>query len=815
MHLTKNAFRCKIKKYDIVIMQKSYKTKRHIFMKRTNNKLLTLMLAGVLCAATAGTVAATLPVKASADTTAKSYTLTSIFNTNNTNSAIEAKDGKTALTMGDGQSVEFDRNLAIKWYAQKGVASFTTLKFTFDDVNFTEMTFTFNSASLHAAKDGIAINTVKFVNKEGKVTAQVNDGAAVDTAIVEKSSVTLSLADGSELGNYKVNLTVGDASAVEVGEFTNVGAKYFSTDSMESLVISAKTADGAKTVLFVDEINGQRFDGITDGKVKDTAEPVLVVNDDIRGFLLGAQFELDYKEIDVLDTSLTDTKTFYQYNPTDEKTDYTQKLVPNSTTGTYFMDTVIYADGNGAYSKEAKEGFEQTTLFRAMGAEYVSIKFEIKDDTFTGGDTDTHKAKTYELAWYADDAAVQEFELGTEKTDYIVINRNAVGPVFKAYTAEEKADYDAKLQENADDVYAGSNAKVELPSLSWLIADENNGYQSLQFTISYRTPSSSSAKTSSNLDSDDLEISVDDAGLYEFKVFASDVVNNPMMVEDKDGKLVKVTTANVWDLDSIPSFQFSVAAKGIKADDGEDKDTLDTLLLDETYTMSSIDIVGATSEKSEYALYKLDLSKYTGDTAITTETLSGIKFDALKKAAEDLVKAELEKDGASAANIDYKEINRQAYINLIAKAVGGDAAKVAAIFTEVEAYDDRITEENEEAWAASDNKYKWNPDSRSFKAAESGLYLIVADYWDGEMLFVDHVPAYQLVEVESEVDSIKGETEWLKNNLVSVILFSIAAVMLILIIILLLVKPSDETLEDVDKKVVSKRKEATDKHKKN
>ena len=72
MHLTKNAFRCKIKKYDIVIMQKSYKTKRHIFMKRTNNKLLTLMLAGVLCAATAGTVAATLPVKASADTTAKS-----------------------------------------------------------------------------------------------------------------------------------------------------------------------------------------------------------------------------------------------------------------------------------------------------------------------------------------------------------------------------------------------------------------------------------------------------------------------------------------------------------------------------------------------------------------------------------------------------------------------------------------------------------------------------------------------------------------------------------------------------------------------
>jgi hypothetical protein len=92
--------------------------------------------------------------------------------------------------------------------------------------------------------------------------------------------------------------------------------------------------------------------------------------------------------------------------------------------------------------------------------------------------------------------------------------------------------------------------------------------------------------------------------------------------------------------------------------------------------------------------------------------------------------------------------------------------------------------------------------------------MIMADYWDNEFIEDDHAPAYQLIEVESEADVIKGETEWLKNNLVSVILFSVAAVMLILIIILLLVKPSDETLEDVDKKVVSKRKEATDKHKK-
>ena len=73
-------------------------------------------------------------------------------------------------------------------------------------------------------------------------------------------------------------------------------------------------------------------------------------------------------------------------------------------------------------------------------------------------------------------------------------------------------------------------------------------------------------------------------------------------------------------------------------------------------------------------------------------------------------------------------------------------------------------------------------------------------------LNVNDAVAYKLITVESEAATIKGETDWLKNNVVSVVLFSIAGVMLILIIILLLVKPSDETLEDVDEKVANKAK---------
>ena len=56
----------------------------------------------------------------------------------------------------------------------------------------------------------------------------------------------------------------------------------------------------------------------------------------------------------------------------------------------------------------------------------------------------------------------------------------------------------------------------------------------------------------------------------------------------------------------------------------------------------------------------------------------------------------------------------------------------------------------------------------------------------------------RMVVVETEKLTYEGETDWLKNNVVSVILFSIAGVLLIVIIILLLIKPSEETLEDLD-----------------
>ena len=801
-------------------------------MKRNNKKLLTIMLAGMLCAATVGTVAAVAPVAVSA-AEAKSYDLTAIFNSNDAANVIkgegEGEARKTAFNLGNGDAVQYTRNLAIQWFTAKDTPNYTTVKFSLGAINFTSMSFAFKSLPMHATKDEVSVNTVKFTKTADGVSAKViasgeeENKEETGTPIATDAEIVLSLGAGSEAGNYSVYI-----GTEKIGEFANVGAKYFRTnnssdDKMNAFEITAEAdAAAADSVVYLNEINGQSFTGITaENKVKDNAKPVMVVNEEISEFVLGTRFQLDYTFIDVLDDSMTTTgaSNYYQYSladteaPKDEA--YTTLQIKDK--GTYFLETVVYKNEAGEYSKTAADGYTATTVYREKNAEYVSIKFSPKDDTYIETSGEFAKA-VYDLSWYANNFAT------FNEIDYLIFNRNIQGPNYKAYAADELTTFTAELQTKASKVSAGSNAEIELPSLSWLIEDQNNGYNSLKFTISYKSHSSSSPKLESNLKSSELKLDATESGEYEFKVFATDAAGNAMYAKDNEGVDVKVTSDNVWDLDSIPSFSYTISAKGIQTADKEDNDTLDNKNIGESYTMSAVEIVGVTgSEGSEYKLYKLDLSKYTGagKEKLTTDVLSNIKFASLKVHAQNVVNEKLavdaDNDGKpdiTADKIDYAEVNRLAYARALAATIGGDAAALVNIFVEIDEYDDRITEDMTEAWDNSDNRFNWKPTSRSFKTAESGTYLILADYWDNDMKYVDHVPAYQLVEVASEKDVIKGETEWLKNNIVSVILFSVAALMLILIIILLLVKPSDETLEDVDEKIIAKRKQATDKNKK-
>ena len=87
---------------------------------------------------------------------------------------------------------------------------------------------------------------------------------------------------------------------------------------------------------------------------------------------------------------------------------------------------------------------------------------------------------------------------------------------------------------------------------------------------------------------------------------------------------------------------------------------------------------------------------------------------------------------------------------------------------------------------------------------EEGVYFILGVYSDPDVA-TNKATAYKVVIAEEKEDVIKGETNWFKNNVVSVVLFSIAGVMLVLLLILLMVKPSDETLEAVSKDAAAKK----------
>ncbi len=777
-------------------------------MKKMNKKLTTLMLAGALCVATLGGVAAANPIVSMADSekVAKTYTLSEVFSVSNAELKPEAEAvNLTAFTFSDNGKVTLKRDLAFAWYEGENEAKYLSMTFAFKELNFKSVSFTVESDPAWATEDQKATNVVKFTNENGRVKVAVNDGAAVSTNITAGGDVTLALAKGEADGEFGVNLTV-NSSTQQIGSFVNVGSNYaeYSSSGMKPLVISADVTDDveleaeAKTVVYFKELNNQKFDNLkaksdtdTTLVVTDTAAPVLVVNETVGGFLLGTQFALEYEKIDVLqDSNYSDTKTFYQYNPT-HKTDEERKY--NSlTTSTTFYDTV-YKNEDGV----------TTSVWKEYGEEYVSIKITLGDDTFSETEGEFAK-KEYVLAWYANADALETID----GNKFIVIDRNTEGAKYnlisldtenKKNVADEKlatevATYQKLLEEAANGVYAGSNSTIYLPSIKWLLND-NNGYRNLKFTIAYKKPSSDAAQSSSNLSYNALKISVPDEGLYEFKVFATDNANNAMQYY-LDGELVKVTANNIWDIEEIPSFTFVIENLGLKIDNETStkaSDRTDDEDIGEKYTLSSMKVVGASSLKSDYALYKLD-KEAADKLGLTESVLASITYKALR-----------EKMAAGLKTVENKEYFKhylESYSELLAEKLGDSvtAKNVFNCFSEIKESDKAATEDEYNKFI----EYNWSVASKSFTAAKEGIYVIIADFWEEE-LPVQRATAYQLIVVESEVDSIRASAiSWIKNNIVSVILFGIAGLMLIAIIVLLLIKPSDETMEDIDEKAAKK-----------
>lgn len=806
-------------------------------MKRRKITKIALIAASAILSSGFGGVLCNTPTWADDAATEKTYALSTMF-AGQSSGAIATEpetvgtEKVATFTLPDEGGVIFKRNLALKWYEESG-AQFLTVKFAFKEINFQSVTLSMDSVSAWATKDDKATNVLTFKNDNGTLKASVNgDETKVGTyadAAGKVFTLKLMQEDGAADGEFGVKLYMGDDTVgTSLAPFTNIGANYakYTANSYYPLSFKAdlgeNVASDVKSTLYIYEINNQKFTGVTtENTVVDTAAPILVVNDEFDGFLLGTKFSLndaddDYKLVDVVqDTSkLTKTLRYYQYDPAAEAITAGKEKDAYSalSTSTVFFPTV-YKNTQDVWTTVYDENDNK---------EFVSIYMELGDEVYskTAGDEGVTAAdkvkKLYSLSWYAAETGKGVGPTDATKDplgyDWIYLNRNESGAGYNHITADEKsktnkektdlaaynlakASFQEKLDELAAEVYAGSNSELKLPSLKWLLND-NNGYRSLKFSISYYTPTSSanSPSTSSNLDFNELEIPTASEGWYKFKIFANDTAGNKMQYY-LDGKLTDVTANNVWDFEEIPVFTFKVNDKGLRIEEeSSSSKRKDTKVKDASYTLSSsyMKVIGATDLQKDYALYKIDLEDYnlTAAKKLDKNDLTAITYEMIAAKVK-------EKGFASVEGKDYFTYYLTIYAELLiddANATSDDIQKLVDCFKMIGEKGDNINNATEDF-----EKFEWNPSSPSFKTVETGDYLLLADFWEGNVPSY-RAAAYRLVTVESEVDKASGDTDWFKNNVVSIILFAIAGVMLILIIILLLIKPSDETLEDVDVK---------------
>lgn len=751
-------------------------------MRKLKRKIVNVLLASAIgTAALGGALFGRESVQASA-LAAPSGVFTATSSA--TVQADETDRTQTAFSFPDGGKVSYRRDLAWRWYEGKDQEKFLSLSFGFKDVTFKTITFTFQTAPATASDDDTAENVVTFTSDGTNVTVKVNDGATHNVSDVQNITLSLGRATSASASDGKYAVY---ASGTEIGEFTNVGGSFadFKSNVLIPLTIEAKlpedAAEEARTTVLFKSLNGQSFalDSETGAIAADTAVPVLVVNEELTGFTLGAKFDVDYTKIDVLDDSLQTTLEYYQYNPTD-----TAAVWSTLSTDASFSDTV----------------YSNTTVLKEENKEFVAVRLKIEDDAHAGDD-----GVVYYFSWYTETTVTPSATATTENAavsslEYIPLTKNTQGPTFVS-----SFDFDA-FQREVDELAvaknAGDSAKLNLPSVEGMFEDDDTKYKGFKYTVYYKSKSSPSG-TSKTASYNSLSIPVEKEGEYEFKIVAADKSGNSMTVE-VGGETVSVTSDNVWDLSEIPSFSFKIKSSALSVDEGKIAFRNTTGIIDVTFELDAFDVEGPSGYSEDYALFYFDLGVFKDvypDVQVDETVLSSIQYADLVHAAFDPSVVD-----------DVAELYVKLYAEKLIKKGNLSGVTVEGL-TEADENGNVILRkigEKNSSFSESvypDNKYEWDKSDKSFNPAHEGIYIAFGIFTHPE-LTGNTVGAYRVISVSATEDVIAGETQWLRNNLASVILFSIAAVLLVIIIVLLLIKPSDETLEDVMK---DKKKIANDK----
>lgn len=776
-------------------------------MNKVKVRFFTLIsLIALLIVTFALAVGSVLPGKFAQAVTAVDYDPGAVFaaGVGGTVGASEAGEGDSSyveFSLSDGGKVHFRRDLALKWYsaaqegeegdpdaATPGIARHFKLVFSFPSLDFETLTLEFSGDEENISKDGQAVNSIVFIkNDDGSLTAVVknasqqdmeNNAEGLDSVTIPAASatgdITIELkdptAEGAVAGDYAVELTCGET--VLSSEFTNIGGNFMeyrssaATSPNTPMTFTAElpegAAEGATQKVLVKELNGQSFVLTEEGKVHDDTAPVLVLNEEVYAFTLGQRFSLSYEAIDVCDDTVSVTRSYYMAAQ-DDNGDY---VAPDAsadddyeystlTTSTYFMPVT-----NGE-------------------VEHVSIYFNL-DDGRTRSDDERTAERVY-LTWYAAESIDQEKPIveTLNGCDYIRVDRNEEGPAYVGLTTDdvdqenvysdetafrnECEAYQRALDDAAAATSAGSGAYLYLPSLRGLIYSDYADYRNLQFTVFYYKESQSadeSSSSASGLDYNDLRIEVDESGTYRIRIIASDASSNGMEYYNKDGELVTLSSENVWEIDEIPEFTVEIGYTGASI---EDPGAQDYGYRDRTYSIEDFEVIALDGYIEDYTLYYFNSSLLGEGQTMPT-------YDACVENAEDYV------------TNTYKD-------------------SMVVINT----YNSDVTEDDEN-WDDTDNAYEWNPDSSlSFVPQRSGIYFVELLVTDPNLSGMT-ARQYMAIEVRNPVDIIPGQSYWLENNITSVVLFSISAVLAVIIVILFVVKPSDKNVKEVDLEKLKGRK---------
>lgn len=751
----------------------------------------------------------------------------------------------TLFKIGKDETVSYRKSLAYMWYSGSEHLDddgnptgeyeqyYFDMTIGFDKLNFEKFIIEFQSQQYLASEDDITKNYLVFApnaTQEGLLDiAAVRD---IEES-VESYPVSVNAADNErieisfcEFRSGEVTISInGEPSALYFENVYFPYAGYVSSgdSACTPLTFSAQFADGATAAEGEDELtadmklyelNGQSFelfahdgDGVYNDAMDD-APPVICFTRTPSYVKFGSAVDFDYQVIDVLATSPRATACFYvlsgdQYKATDFN--YMQ---------TEYDETED--DDGGSESEGEGEGEEGETVYEnpfikiTSGSDIrvirdentfvpsdflksktdytvyglIKVYYEITDVTGSSAKTDKVFAD-----WYAKkDAIVNVFDLKKETVDdaakkntgnflrimdgkdgvtYAAVsdtNLTKYKETINAIEASYQAKIDAAIGELEDGkLYAGGESKFYLPEFNLLAStatDSNSGdkyctLQDYKYSIYYK---GNTTGTNLSLDYNELSIPLNDAdATYRFTIFVTDEFNNPMRYPDttSNGAFIwkEITTDDIWDedfYDLLPFFEFDVSYKKATAKNPE---SLSVAYVGTSYSGVSFDIKD--SAKTSTATYNL----YIFDRNAAFADLGEIDYDEFVENYEKLF-----------TNTYADGVNTRKYFTTV---------KPSADLKESDANYDEFKAIN------------WNSTNVSFtpQSAED-FYVVRLTLTDNRSQLSDTY--FATVRASIQANSLKGETEWLQNNIVSVVLLSVAGVLFIAFIILLVVKPKDK-----------------------